>query len=258
MKKKKTTYKPFDAAAYLDNDAVIAEYLSVAAEGPNPEVFVAALGDVAKGLGMAQIAKDAGLGRESLYKTLSAGAHPRFETINSVLRALKVKFAVVSETVGTFGENVVFQSNAPTKKATINRHRAAFGLWRLVHETLEAVVIRDRGQQQSFERALDLLFIQAFKSHGSLYSLCVLGHCEDAATIARRILEIALQVGYLDSEEPDRENRGNQYLAYFWHLTKGILANPSLPHENRQRWQQLYDQNKKWLRLNKRGNPLPN
>ena len=45
--------------------------------------------------GVAQIAADSGLCRESLYKTLSAGAHPRFETINSVLRALGVKIAVV-------------------------------------------------------------------------------------------------------------------------------------------------------------------
>jgi len=96
-KKKKITYKPFDAAAYLDNDAVIAEYLSAAAADPNPDVFVAALGDVAKARGIAQIAKDSGLGRESLYKTLSAGAHPRFETINSVLHALGVKFTVVAE-----------------------------------------------------------------------------------------------------------------------------------------------------------------
>ena len=59
MKKKKTAYKPFDVAAYLDNDAVIAEYLSAAAEDPNPEVFVAALGDVAKARGVAQIARDA-------------------------------------------------------------------------------------------------------------------------------------------------------------------------------------------------------
>ena len=44
MKKKKTTYKPFDAAAYLDNDAVVAEYLTAAAEDPNPKVFVVALG----------------------------------------------------------------------------------------------------------------------------------------------------------------------------------------------------------------------
>jgi probable addiction module antidote protein len=95
--KKKITYKAFDAAEYLDNDAVIAEYLSAAAEDPNPDVFVAGLGDVAKARGMAQIAKDSGLGRESLYKALSAGAHPRFETINSVLRALGVKFTVVAE-----------------------------------------------------------------------------------------------------------------------------------------------------------------
>ncbi len=152
----------------------------------------------------------------------------------------------------------MLQSNAAAKKATIDRHRAGFDLWRFVHETLEDVVIRGRNHKGSFERALDLLFIQAFKSHGSMYSLCVLGHCEDAATITRRILEIALQVGYLDSEESERENRGQQYLAYFWHLTKGILADPSLSSENRQRWQQLYDQNKKWLKFNKRGRPLTN
>lgn len=91
-----TAYAPFDASAYLDNDVVIAEYLSAAAEDPNPDVFVAALGDVAKARGMTQIAKDAGLGRESLYKALSAGAHPRFKTVNAVLHALGVKFAVVA------------------------------------------------------------------------------------------------------------------------------------------------------------------
>jgi probable addiction module antidote protein len=95
--KKKPTYKTFDAAAYLDSDEVIAEYLSAAAEDSNPDVFVAALGDVAKARGMAQIARDSGLGRESLYKALSAGAHPRFETINFVLRALGVKLTVVAE-----------------------------------------------------------------------------------------------------------------------------------------------------------------
>src|SRR5258708_7936375 len=97
MKRKKTVYKPFDAAAYLDSDEVIVEYLSAAAEGANPDVFVAALGNVAKARGMARIAKDSGLGRESLYKALSTGAHPRFETINSVLHALGVKFTVVAE-----------------------------------------------------------------------------------------------------------------------------------------------------------------
>jgi probable addiction module antidote protein len=93
----KTTYAPFDAADYLDNDEVIAEYLSAAVEDSNPEVFLAALGDVAKARGMANVAKDAGLGRESLYKALSAGAHPRYETVNAVLRALGVKFTVVAD-----------------------------------------------------------------------------------------------------------------------------------------------------------------
>jgi probable addiction module antidote protein len=92
----KTTYAPLEISEYLDNDEVIAEYLSAAAEDSNPDVFIAAVGDVAKARGMAQIAKDAGLGRESLYKALSKGAHPRFETINAVLHALGVKFAVVS------------------------------------------------------------------------------------------------------------------------------------------------------------------
>ena len=89
-------FAPFDIADYLDNDDVIAEYLTAAAEDANPDVFLAALGDVARARGMARIANDSGLGRESLYKALSPGSHPRFETVNAVLRALGVKFAVVS------------------------------------------------------------------------------------------------------------------------------------------------------------------
>jgi probable addiction module antidote protein len=92
-----TTYAPFDAAAYLDNDEVIAEYLSAAAEDPNSDVSLAALGGVAKARGIALIAKESGLGRESLYKALSPGAHPRYETISAVLHALGVKCAVVAD-----------------------------------------------------------------------------------------------------------------------------------------------------------------
>jgi probable addiction module antidote protein len=93
----KTTYAEFDASAYLDNDDIIAEYLTAAAEDSNPDVFLAALGHVAKAKGMAQIAKETGLGRESLYKALAGGAHPRFETVNAVLRALGVKLTIVAE-----------------------------------------------------------------------------------------------------------------------------------------------------------------
>lgn len=93
----KTTYAPFDVADYLNNDKVITEYLAAAAEDANPDVFIAALGDVAKARGLTRIAKDSGLGRESLYKALRIGAHPRFETIKAVLHALGVKLTVVSE-----------------------------------------------------------------------------------------------------------------------------------------------------------------
>src|SRR5260370_6780968 len=81
-KEVRSTYAPFDASAYLDNDAVIAEYLTAAAEDPNPEVFLAAFGDGAKARGMARIAKDSGRGRESLYKALDSGTHPRHETVS--------------------------------------------------------------------------------------------------------------------------------------------------------------------------------
>jgi probable addiction module antidote protein len=91
----KTTYALFDVSQYLDNGEVIAEYLSAAAEDPNPDVFLAALGHVAKARGMAEIARTSGLGRESLYKALGAGAQPRYQTVNAVLRALGVKLAIV-------------------------------------------------------------------------------------------------------------------------------------------------------------------
>ena len=92
-----TTYSPLDVADYLDHEVVIAEYLAATLEDPNPDVFLTALGDVAKARGMAQIASAAGLGRESLYKALSSGAHPRYETVSSVLRALGVKFTIVPD-----------------------------------------------------------------------------------------------------------------------------------------------------------------
>jgi probable addiction module antidote protein len=83
---------PFDAARYLDDDKAIAEYMTAALETNDPELLLLALNDVARAKGMAQVAKDAGLGRESLYKALAPGAKPRFETVMKVARALGVKF----------------------------------------------------------------------------------------------------------------------------------------------------------------------
>jgi probable addiction module antidote protein len=82
----------FDAARYLDSDEAIAEYMTAVLEADDPDLLLLALGDVARARGMAQVAKDAGLGRESLYKALTPGAKPRFDTVFKVARALGVKF----------------------------------------------------------------------------------------------------------------------------------------------------------------------
>jgi probable addiction module antidote protein len=92
MKKIKTA--PFDAADYLDDEETIAEYLTAALEDPNPDIFLVAVRDVARARGMAQLARDTGLGRESLYKALAPGAKPRYDTVLKVLHALGVKLYV--------------------------------------------------------------------------------------------------------------------------------------------------------------------
>ncbi len=86
---------PFDIADYLDDEATIAAYLNAAMEDENPDMVLLALADVAKARGMTQVAKDAGLGRESLYKALAPGAHPRHETIAAVMKAVGVRLTVV-------------------------------------------------------------------------------------------------------------------------------------------------------------------
>ena len=58
-------------------------------ETNEPDLLLLALSDVARAKGMAQVAKDAGLGRESLYKALAPGAKPRFETVMKVARAAR-------------------------------------------------------------------------------------------------------------------------------------------------------------------------
>ncbi len=88
--------KEFDASAYLDNEEVIAEFLTAALEDGDPEVFLSAIGQVAKARGMSAIAESTGLGRESLYKAFAPGAKPRYETVQKVLQSLGVKINVTA------------------------------------------------------------------------------------------------------------------------------------------------------------------
>ena len=91
--KKKTKLLPFDMAAFLGSPEAIAEYLTQVLVDGEPDELLRALGHIAKARGMAQIAADAGMGRESLYKALAPGAHPRYDTVLKVARSMGVRLA---------------------------------------------------------------------------------------------------------------------------------------------------------------------
>lgn len=84
----KTLTTPWDPADHLQTDEDMAAYLEAALEEGDPALVAAALGDIARAKGMAQVARDAGLGRESLYKALSPAGNPEFATILKVVAAL--------------------------------------------------------------------------------------------------------------------------------------------------------------------------
>lgn len=89
----KTRTTPYDVAEHLRTPEEMAAYLDAwFEEAPEDAAGIArALGDIARAKGMTQVAKDAGLSRESLYRALSADGNPSFATILKVARALGVK-----------------------------------------------------------------------------------------------------------------------------------------------------------------------
>ncbi len=83
--------RKWDAADHLKSEADMVAYLEAALEDNDPSVIAAALGDIARARGMSEVARRAGLGRESLYKTLSAAGNPEFSTILKVVKALGLR-----------------------------------------------------------------------------------------------------------------------------------------------------------------------
>ena len=80
--------RSWDAADHLETQEDVVAYLEAAFEDGDPALIAAALGDIARAKGMSQIAREAGLGRESLYKALSPEGNPEFATIMKVIAAL--------------------------------------------------------------------------------------------------------------------------------------------------------------------------
>jgi probable addiction module antidote protein len=99
MRKKmaKTKTRPWDAAEHLRTGDDMAAYLEAALEDGDPALVVAALGDIARAKGMSQVARETGLGRESLYKALSPDGNPEFSTVLKVLRALGLRLHAVPD-----------------------------------------------------------------------------------------------------------------------------------------------------------------
>lgn len=87
--------KPFDPAEYLDNDEAIAIYMTDALETGDPSFVADALGVVARARGMSEVARLAGVSRESLYRALSADGNPEFSTVMRVVQALGLQLSVI-------------------------------------------------------------------------------------------------------------------------------------------------------------------
>lgn len=85
--------KPFDPAEYLDDSESIAAYMSEALESEDPAFIADALGVVARARGMSEVAREAGVSRESLYRALSADGNPEFATVLRVVRALGLRLS---------------------------------------------------------------------------------------------------------------------------------------------------------------------
>lgn len=145
---------------------------------------------------------------------------------------------------------------AEYKAGMWDRHRPAFTLFQDTLHCVEAVIAHPRDIEPTFARALDMLFIQGYKSFSSIYLLCVRGHGEDAATILRRLLELSAQAIYLarDPSESVREERGGRYVAYHWAQVRDILDS-DLDREVKQYWQDMFELHKGLISFDKNGNP---
>ena len=86
MKPVKTTV--WDPAEYLETEEQITAYLEDIFKSNDPDLMIAAIGDVARARGMSKIADETSRGRESLYKSLSQGGNPSFETVIKVLSSI--------------------------------------------------------------------------------------------------------------------------------------------------------------------------
>lgn len=93
----KVKVSEFDVSEYLETKQDIAGYLSAVIAENDTALLLAAIGDIAKAKGMTRLAKETGMSRTSLYKSLSINGNPEFATIMTVMKSLGVKLNVVPD-----------------------------------------------------------------------------------------------------------------------------------------------------------------
>jgi probable addiction module antidote protein len=122
-KKLKTTR--WDVTEHLEDEADMATYLQAMIDesGNDPKMIAVALGDIARARGMTQVARDAGIAREALYRALSPDGNPEFATVVKVLGALRLKFAV--QPGGSTASPRIAKRSAPKVKRAQRHSEAA-------------------------------------------------------------------------------------------------------------------------------------
>jgi len=109
----------FDVSEYLDTDEKIADYLSSVMADNDWELFLRAIGHIAKAQGMTKIARDTGLGRESLYKAFTATSQPKFDTVMRVLDSFNIVMQFSPKdnvTQSKSARPITTRAKRPTKK----------------------------------------------------------------------------------------------------------------------------------------------
>jgi len=129
---------------------------------------------------------------------------------------------------------------ADFRRSVRQRYPTAFALHREVLELLEPSVEKPRRHDGLLELAVDMLFIQCYKAHISVMILSEHGHMEDAATMSRRLLELAAEVGYLGlpPNAETRLQRAKRYLADLW-LDLPPEVQQGMPTGAKQFWSNL-------------------
>ena len=111
----KTRIRPWNPAERLETKEDMAAYLNVALEKGDLGLIMVALGDIAHARRMASVAQETGLGRESLYKSLSANGNPEFATVPKVVGALGLRLQATASPPDSWteGQNVTEKGEGP-------------------------------------------------------------------------------------------------------------------------------------------------